>query len=117
MVVYKGSDRMETIREQVGGRGYASGFEGLIEYVNNLLPANEVVGRALRQDVPMYPELAIRELVANALIHQDFFVDGTGPMIEIFSDRMEITNPGIRTISDSGPKREAQLDMLRELLG
>jgi len=48
----------------------------------------------LRKDLPMYPELAVRELVANALIHQDFFVKGAGPMVEIFSDRMEITNPG-----------------------
>ena len=42
----------------------------------------------------MYPEKAIRELVANALIHQDFTVTGAGPMVEIFADRMEITNPG-----------------------
>jgi predicted HTH transcriptional regulator len=43
----------------------------------------------------MYPELAIRELIPNALIHQDFHITGAGPMIEIFSDRMEITNPGL----------------------
>ena len=42
----------------------------------------------------MYPEIAIRELVANALIHQDLFVTGAGPMVEIFGDRIEITNPG-----------------------
>ena len=42
----------------------------------------------------MFPELAVRELVANALIHQDFFVTGTGPMVEIFEDRVEITNAG-----------------------
>ncbi len=42
----------------------------------------------------MFPELAIRELVANALIHQDFSVTGAGPMMEIFDDRIEITNPG-----------------------
>lgn len=42
----------------------------------------------------MYPALAIRELVANALIHQDFDVSGTGVTIEIFDDRVEITNPG-----------------------
>jgi len=95
VIVYKGDDRLETIREQVGGKGYASGFEGLIGFVNTLLPTNEVVGQALRKDVPMYPEVAIRELVANAIIHQDFFVTGTGPMIEIFRNRMEITNPGV----------------------
>jgi len=63
----------------------------------------------LRKDVPMFPELAIRELIANALIHQDFFQKGAGPMIEIFSDRMEITSPGLPLIKtdrflDSPPK-------------
>jgi predicted HTH transcriptional regulator len=42
----------------------------------------------------MFPELAVRELLANALIHQDLFVTGAGPMVEIFDDRIEITNPG-----------------------
>jgi ATP-dependent DNA helicase RecG len=94
VVVYKGNNRIETEREQEGAKGYAIGFEGLIDYINALLPANEVVGPALREDTRVYPEIAIRELVANALIHQDFFMTGSGPMIEIFEDRMEITNPG-----------------------
>lgn len=94
VIQYKGNSRIETMREQEGGKGYASGFQGLIGFINNLLPRNEVIGKALRQELPMYPELAVRELVANALIHQDFSIRGTGPMVEIFSDRMEITNPG-----------------------
>lgn len=94
VIQYRSISRVETLKEQVGTRGYASGFEGLIGYVNGLLPSNEVIGQALRRSVPMFPELAIRELVANALIHQDFFVTGAGPMVEIFEDRIEITNPG-----------------------
>ena len=42
----------------------------------------------------MYPENAIRELVANLLIHQDFTITGTGPLVEIFDNRIEFTNPG-----------------------
>lgn len=98
VIVYKGCSRVETLKEQVGNKGYASGFEGLIEYIKNLIPSNEIIEKALRKDVPMYPEIAIRELVANAIIHQDFTITGAGPMIEIFSDRMEITNPGIPLI-------------------
>ena len=66
----------------------------MLDYIDGILPTNEVVERALRRTVPMFPELAIREIVANALIHQDFFVTGAGPMIEIFDDRIEVTNPG-----------------------
>lgn len=94
VVLYPGSGRVETRREQEGSKGYACGFEGLIGYINGLLPANEVIEQALRRSVPMFPELAVRELVANALIHQDFFVTGAGPMVEIFDDRIEITSPG-----------------------
>ena len=122
VVVYKDSSRVETVREQESAKGYACGFEGLIGYINNLLPSNEVVGEALRKDVPMYPELAVRELVANALIHQDFFIKGTGPMVEIFPDRMEITNPGIPLVAterflDSPPKsrNEAIASFMRRI--
>lgn len=122
VILYKGDNKVETIREQEGTKGYASGFEGLIEYIANLLPSNEVVGQALRKDVPMFPELAIRELVANAVIHQDFYVTGTSPMIEIFSNRMEITNPGLPLVNtdrflDSPPKsrNEALASFMRRI--
>ncbi len=94
VIQYKDKNRVETLREQVGNRGYAVGFEGAIGFINNLLPQNEQIEQALRRSLPMYPEIAIRELVANALIHQDFSVSGTGPTVEIFSDRIEVTNPG-----------------------
>lgn len=94
VILYKGKGRLETVKEQLGTKGYAVGFEGLIDYINNLLPVNEEIGKAFRKEVRMYPEIAIRELVANAIIHQDFSEKGTGPMIEIFEDRVEITNPG-----------------------
>lgn len=95
VIKYSGNSRTNSAsKEQIGGKGYANGFEGLIGYINGLLPENEIMGKALRKTVPMYPELAVRELVANAIIHQNFFVRGTSPMIEIFDNRMEITNPG-----------------------
>jgi len=65
-----------------------------MQSIRELVPDNEVIGEALRERLPMFPLLAIRELAANALIHQDFFVTGAGPMVEIFDNRIEITNPG-----------------------
>lgn len=94
VIQYRGNGRTETLKEQEFSKGYASSFEALISTINGLLPANEVIGEALRKSTPMFPELAVRELVANALIHQDFFVTGAGPIVELFDDRIEITNPG-----------------------
>ena len=122
VVLYKGESRVETVREQEGGKGYAAGFEGLIGFVTNLLPSNEMIGQALRKQMPMFPELAIRELVANAIIHQDFHLTGTGPMVEIFSNRMEITNPGLPLVQterflDSPPRsrNEALASFMRRI--
>lgn len=94
VIRYKGLNKVETIDEMVGQKGYAVGFEGLIGYLKRILPHSEVIEAALRREVTVYPEIALRELIANALIHQDFTIPGTGPMIEIFEDRIEFTNPG-----------------------
>lgn len=94
VIEYRGKGRLEALGEREGGKGYASGFEGLIDYINARLPTNEVIEQAFRRTIPEFPELAVRELVANMLIHQDFFATGAGPMVEIFEDRIEITNPG-----------------------
>ena len=94
VIEYDGQGRVKTKREHQVNMGYAAGFEGLIGYIKTVLPENEVIGDALRTTLPMYPELAIRELVANMIIHQDFSVAGSGPMVEIFDGRLEITNPG-----------------------
>ena len=123
VIQYQGTGRIQTIREQEGSSGYAAGFEGLIGYINGILPTNEVVEEALRRTVPMFPELAIREVAANALIHQDFFVAGAGPMIEIFDDRIEITNPGTPLVDtqrflDTPPKsRNEDLASLMRRVG
>lgn len=94
VIVYEGTNRIRTKKEHDESMGYASGFSQLVKFIMALVPANEEIERSLRKSVPMYPELAVRELVANALIHQDFFVTGAGPTVEIFDDRIEITNPG-----------------------
>lgn len=94
-VAYSGRNRAATVTHRLDGqKGYAVGFEGLVSYINALLPKNEHIGQALREAHPLFPELAIRELVANALIHQDMTLTGAGPQIELFEDRIEISNPG-----------------------
>ncbi|NDV16155.1 transcriptional regulator [Muricauda sp. TY007] len=99
VIIYQGKNKLKTKKEQIGQKGYAVGFKGLINYINDQLPVNEEIGKVFRKEVKMFPELAIRELVANAVIHQDFSINGTGPMIEIFENRVEISNPGKPLIS------------------
>ena len=94
VIRYRGMNKVDTIDEMMGQKGYAAGFEGLIGHLKRVLPHSEVIQQSLRTEVCIYPEIALRELVANALIHQDFSITGSGPMIEVFDDRIEFTNPG-----------------------
>lgn len=94
VIIYNGNNRIKTRKEQVGAKGVAVGFQELMKYLEDQLPTTEEIGTALRKTVSVYPILAVRELVANAIIHQDFSVTGVSPMIEIFDNRIEITNPG-----------------------
>lgn len=121
VIVYTGKGKLSTRSDQFVSKGYAVGFETLISYVNAQLPSNEVIGRALRETTRMYPEIAVRELVANALIHQDFNETGTSVVIELYSDRLEVASPGqpsIRTerfIDGYRSRNERLADLMRRL--
>ncbi len=102
--------------------GYAAGFEGLIQQIHFLSGANEVVGEAYLETILKYPDVAIRELTANLLIHQDFTLRGTGPQITIFTNRIEFSNPGqplvdVTRILDSAPvsRNEKLAKRMREM--
>lgn len=94
IVLYKGNTKVNRVKEREELLGYAITFENLLDYINDKLPHNEEISKSLRKEVKTYPEVAIREFVANALIHQDLSISGAGPMIEIFDNRIEITNTG-----------------------
>ena len=99
VIQYEGKNKLKTLKDISFPKGYAVGFMELINYINSQLPTNEEIGEALRTQVRMYPEIAIRELVANSLIHQDFWITGTATMIELYSDRIEFSNAGIPLIT------------------
>ncbi|MEW6351851.1 MAG: ATP-binding protein [Thermodesulfobacteriota bacterium] len=94
LIVYAGVNKTRTMQEQELKQGYAIGFRELMDRLMSLLPQTEVIRHALREKRTVYPEIALREVVANALIHQDFTISGAGPLIEIFDDRVEVSNPG-----------------------
>ena len=121
VIVYEGKGKARTKLDKPGMKGYAVGFQGLVEFINGLVPSNEVIEQALRREVKMFPEIVVRELVANALIHQDFTESGTSAGIEIYDDWMEISNPGKpfispdRFIDEYQSRNERLADLMRRL--
>ncbi len=122
IIKYKGNNRLLMEKEYSIGKGYSSSLEESINLVEALTPSSEIIEGAMREKILSYPLIAVREVIANELIHQDFSVTGTGPIIEIFDDRIEFTNPGIplidiRRIIDNPPKsrNEKLASLMRRL--
>jgi predicted HTH transcriptional regulator len=121
MVVYKGVSKLHTKLDQVSDRGYAVGFRSLVQLVMTQLPQNEVIKGAIRQEHKLVPEIVMRELVANALIHQDFSQGGSSVMIEVYDNRIEVSNPGEpvvpveRFIDGYQSRNESLADLMRRL--
>jgi len=51
-------------------------------------------GGARREQIPAYPEEAVREAVVNAVVHRDYLLSSTDIELSIFEDRLEIVSPG-----------------------
>jgi ATP-dependent DNA helicase RecG len=98
VIKYTGKDKSKSEGEIEGRKGYAVGFRGMLKYIMDRLPREEKFEGGVRKVTSKYSETAIREIVANALIHQDFTISGVGPVIEMYQDRIEITNPGCSLI-------------------
>ena len=123
IVRYEGNNRLAILKEEIIGEGYAISLEKAVKYVNTILPSKEDINSVRRVTNSMFPIPAIREAVANAVIHQDFYMLGTGPVVEIFANRVEVTNPGtplvdVMRIIDNPPKsRNEKLASLMRRLG
>ena len=122
VVKYASNNRLNILKDEVFYTGYASNFENIILFVEALLPARERRDNPLREKETAYPLPVLREIIANALIHQDFSITGSGPLIEIFENRIEVTNQGtplvdILRIVDNPPKsrNEKLASLMRRL--
>lgn len=69
--------------------------ETLAQVRKNMRVRSFVEGGA-RRDVEEYPEVAVREAVANALMHRDYSPEGLGSQVQVnmYADRLEVVNPG-----------------------
>lgn len=57
-----------------------------------------------RLDVNAYPDLAIREILVNAIAHRDYSIPHTQVSVDIYKDRLEIASPGSWLLASS-PER------------
>lgn len=72
-----------------------SNYENAVRYLlGNLRTRFEIIDAGPRKEILELPEPALREAILNAIAHRDYLQTGASITVYIFSDRVEITNPG-----------------------
>lgn len=121
VVIYDGVNKLQTREDLPGVKGYAVGFAGLVDFVHAAAPQNHFIEQVVRDEVKMFPRQALRELIANALVHQDFEVTGASVMVEMYADRVEVSNPGLppidvrRFIDEYRSRNDRLADLMRRM--
>jgi ATP-dependent DNA helicase RecG len=94
VIVFKGRDKVDGIHDETGQTGYAIVFPKMLSLVMEHVTGKEIFVHGVRKREQFYPEIAVREFLANALIHQDLNANGSRPTVEIYADKMKIFNLG-----------------------
>lgn len=94
VIKYKGASKLKNESDQAGVRGYIIAFEALLKYIMLRSFKEEVMMHGIMQKTYLVPEVSVREILANSMIHQNLLDSTLRPTIEIFEDRMVITNTG-----------------------
>jgi len=93
-VRFKGSDRATVLDRKDFNEDIISNIENSVRFVLQYLPLRYEIKGLHRKEYYEIPEDAVREAVVNAVVHRDYFQKGANVQINIFEDRMEVTNPG-----------------------
>ena len=119
--LYKGVEKFEVLDRKDFNEDLLSNIEDSMTFLKKHIPVRyEMTGEARRREVYEVPLDALREAVINAAVHRDYFEKGANVMVEMFDDRIDISNPGGlpkgMTIADLGKKSVLRNPFIADLL-
>ena len=93
--LYKGTGKVDVLDRRDFNEDIVSNIDGAMNFLKQYIPLRyEMTGEPRRREIPEIPYGALREAIINAVTHRDYFEKGANIMVEMFDDRIEITNPG-----------------------
>ena len=94
-VLFKGTDKVYILDDKTFGGPLLQQYNKAIEWLKGKLQvAYEIKGTGPRKEVWEIPLGVFKEAIINALAHRDYYEQGASITIEMFDDRVEISNPG-----------------------
>ena len=91
---FKGTDKMHIYDRKDVRDDLLIQLNEAIEFFKKHLNIRSEIREFNRRDIYEIPLDALREALVNALVHRDYSMRGTSIYVNVFDDRVEITNPG-----------------------
>jgi ATP-dependent DNA helicase RecG len=93
--LFQGTDKFTVLDRRDFNEDLMINIDGAMNFLKRYIAVRyEMTGEARRREVPELPYDALREAIINAVAHRDYFERGANVMVEIYDDRIEISNPG-----------------------
>ena len=94
-ILFRGTDKVKILDRKQYKDNLLENIESALAFVQRHTNTEYVItGRPRREEIPDYPETALRETIVNAVCHRDYFERRCHVVVEVFADRVEIYNPG-----------------------
>lgn len=116
VILHDGEYLTSFVGEKEFVKGYACCFEDIVDYIDERSGKKEIIDGAIRHSERPFPLLSIREMLGNAMIHQDLTSAGTYIIVHVFPSRIEISNPG-KLLCDINRTIDAIPKVRNEILG
>ena len=92
-VLYNGRNKFKILDRKEFSSDLYSNYRDTMNYLRTHLDTEYIIKGGPREEKLEIPEDVLRELIVNAMAHRDY-ASNACVMVSIFSDRVEITNPG-----------------------
>ncbi len=93
-VNYKTNEKVDILDKKIFDDGIINNIEDAIAYVKKHIDVRYEIKTAKRKEIPQFPEEAFREAIVNSVIHRDYFDKSGDILVEIFKNKVIVSNPG-----------------------
>ena len=93
-VAFSGTDKVNILDQKEQDADVVTCIDGAMQFIERHINVSAQIEGVQRKNVWEIPQVAIREALINAVVHRDYLVKGARVMVEIYTDKIIISNPG-----------------------
>ena len=93
-VAFRTPEKVDIVDRKDFQRNVFTNIESALSFVERHINVAAKIEDTIREDVWEVPKVALREAIVNAVVHRDYLETGARVVVEIFPDRIIVSNPG-----------------------